>query len=114
MSFYDESATRTSAQADEATATGDSRSLWGWLAIAGVGLCFTPVALLGVGMAISFGLLWLCAPVVETLEQETIEDARATCGGVGKFIQTVMLMIFFGAVAIGLAVLVMLAMIGGV
>jgi len=115
MSYYDESATRTTtAQTDEATATGDSRSLWGWLAIAGVGLCFTPIIVLGVGMAISFGLLWLCAPVVETLEQETIEDVRETGGGVGKFIQTVMLMVFFGALAIGLALFVMLAVMTGV
>lgn len=98
---------------DEPTATGDSRGLWGWLAVLGILLCFTPVALLGVGMAIAFGLLWLCAPVVETLEQETIEDARETGGGVGKFIRTVLLMVFFGVMAIGLAVLVMLAMIGG-
>jgi len=110
MSYYDESATRTAAQTDEATATGDSRSLWGWLAIAGVGLCFTPIIVLGVGMAISFGLLWLCAPVVETLEQETIEDVRETGGGVGKFIKTVAMMLCFGVVAIVLAVFVMLAM----
>lgn len=113
MSYYDESATRTTTtQANEPTVTGANRSLWGWLTIAGIGFCFTPIMLLGVGMTIAFGLLWLCAPVVETLEQETIEDARETGGGVGKFIQTVMLMIFFGALAIGMAILVMLAMLG--
>lgn len=104
---------RTQAEQNEASATGTNRSLWGWLTLAGIGLCFTPVSLLGVGMAISFGLLWLCAPVVETLEEECIEDTRETGGGVVKFIQTVMLMLFIGAVAIGLAVLVMVAMIGG-
>ena len=103
----------TQAEQDEATETGTNRSLWGWLTIIGIVLCFTPVALLGVGMAIAFGLLWLCAPVVETLEQETIEDTRETGGGVVKFIQTVMLMLFVGALAIGLAVLAMMVMLGG-
>lgn len=104
---------RTQAEQDEATTTGDSRSLWGWLTIVGIGLCFTPVALLGVGLAVSFGLLWLCAPVVETLEEECIEDARETGGGVVRFIQTVMTMLFIGALAIGLALAVMMVMLGG-
>lgn len=113
MSYYDESATRTAAQTDEPTATGTHRGPWGFLAIVGACLCVTPAALLGAGMTIAFGLLWLCAPVVETLEQETIEDTRETGGGVGKFIKTVAMMLCFGVVAIVLAVFVMLAMIGG-
>lgn len=93
--------------------TKSYRGLWGFLAIVGACLCVTPVALLGTGMVIAFGLLWLCSPVVEKLEQETIEDTRETGGGVGKFIQTVMLMLFLGALAIGFAVLFMMVRIGG-
>lgn len=111
MSVYDESATRTATQTDEPTATGAHRGLWGLLAIVGACLCVTPLALLGVGLVIAFGLLWLCAPVAETLEEECIENTRET-GGVGKFIRAVAMMICFGAVAILLAVFVMLAMMG--
>ena len=92
--------------------TSSYRGLWGFLAIVGACLCVTPVALLGAGMVIAFGLLWLCSPVVEKLERETIEDARETGGGVGKFIKTVITMLFLGALAIGFSVLVMMVMLG--
>ena len=104
---------RTQVEQDEASATRSYRRLFGILTAVGACLCVTPLAVLGAGMVIAFGLLWLCAPVVATLEEETIEETRETGGGVGKFIQTVMLMLFLGALAIGLAVLVMAAMMGG-
>ena len=98
---------------NEPSVTRSYRTLWGFLAIVGACLCVTPVALLGAGMVIAFGLLWLCSPVVEKLERETIEEARETGGGVGKFVQTVMTMLFLGALAIGFAVLAMMVLLRG-
>jgi len=118
MSYYDDRMAEIAAQReqvapDEPTATSEYRGLFGVLTLVGVGLCFTPVAVLGVGMVISFGILWLCAPVVEQAEVETIDETQATGDGLGPFIKTVLTMLFFGALAIVLAVGVMIIMMGG-
>ena len=115
MSYYDDRMAEIAARPcphDEPTATSEQRGLFGVLTLVGIGLCFTPIAVLGVGMVLAFGLLWLCAPVVAKVEAERIEETRET-GGVGKFIQTVMLILFFGALALCLAVGAMLVMMGG-
>jgi NAD(P)H-hydrate repair Nnr-like enzyme with NAD(P)H-hydrate dehydratase domain len=101
-----------SPQATE-TATSSHRSLFGTLAIVGGCLCVTPAMLLGAGMAITFGLLWAFAPVVETVEQEMHTEAREARGGCGKLFMVAVLIAVFGTLAMGGGVGAMLMLMGG-
>jgi len=104
---------RPQAGQDETTVTSGYRDLFGLLAAVGACLCVTPAIVLGIGMAIAFGLLWLCLPVVEQAEQECIEDTRQTDDGTSAFWRTVGIMLVIGFFAILLGGGAMLAMLGG-
>lgn len=98
---------------DEQNVTRGYRGLFGTLAAVGACLCVTPLAVLGVGMVLAFGILWLCAPIVEQSESECIEDTRQSGDGTSAFWRTVGIMLIVGFLAILLGGGAMMAMIGG-
>jgi flagellar basal body-associated protein FliL len=61
-------------------------------------------------MVVTFGLLWLCAPVVETVEAEMHQEARATRGGCSQLLLIAVLILVFGTLATGGGVGAMLMM----
>ena len=112
--YYDERIERGDrADTDERTVTSGYRSLFGGLAVTGLVLCATPAIVLGMGMVIAFGILWICTPVVEQAEQECIEETRNDGDGAGSFWRTVGIMLLIGFLAILLGGGAMLAMLNG-
>lgn len=97
----------------EQTVTSGYRDLFGLLAAVGACLCVTPAIVLGAGMFIAFGILWLCTPVVEQAERECIEETRQSGDGASAFWRTVGIMLIVGFFAILLGGGAMLAMLGG-
>ena len=103
---------RTQAAQDESTVTRGYRDLFGLLAAVGACLCVTPAIVLGIGMAIAFGILWLCTPVVEEAERACIEETRQTGDGDGAFWRTVGIMLIVGFFAVLFGGGAMMAMLG--
>jgi len=103
---------RTQAAQGESTVTRGYRDLFGLLAAVGGCLYVTPAFVIGIGMTIAFGILWLCTPVVEEAERECIEETRQSGDGAGAFWRTVGIMLIVGFFAILLGGGAMLAALG--
>jgi hypothetical protein len=103
---------RTQAAQDESTVTSGYRDLFGLLAAVGACLCVTPAFVIGIGMAIAFGILWLFMPAVEEAEQDCIEETRQSGDGAGAFWRTVGIMLIVGFFAVLFGGGAMMAMLG--
>ena len=100
-------------QTEEDSPSFTVRGIAGFMAVAGLIVCATPLAPIGAAMAAFGGIVWLLAPQTAAAEQRVITEVEAGNSGCGAFLAVVGMVVIIVVVAGMVAIAAGLAVNGG-